>query len=339
MTARGNVAIRRAFTLIELLVVIAIIALLIGILLPAIGRARDTARGVICQTNVRQIATATLLYAGDYRGRFPTNIGGPYVLDPENNKRNMAWYDVNRIGRYLPENDVRNVLPTGQDNITVGGGVMACPNHPDGARSYTMNYWAGSLGEVSNTLNQTTGLPTYYRPGANPGQPATYRKGEAFRDDTGFGSQIALFGESWGSWRSQIADEAGVTTWFSPMSMGGRQLPAERFGGGNGIDQAFFRTDSFGNWASPNSPGPELGGSTAHMPKGYVPYYRHPRRNSDYLKVEGSANFAFVDGHVENVAARDLFEEVNNGQVRSTLKVLWTTVDRRIERENGIGNP
>ena len=60
---------KRAFTLIELLVVIAIIALLIGILLPALGKARESARQVKCLSNIRQIDAAALSYAQDFKDR------------------------------------------------------------------------------------------------------------------------------------------------------------------------------------------------------------------------------------------------------------------------------
>ena len=59
-----------AFTLVELLVVVAIIALLLGILLPALGRARQVARTSVCASNIRQLHLANTGYAGEWRGYY-----------------------------------------------------------------------------------------------------------------------------------------------------------------------------------------------------------------------------------------------------------------------------
>lgn len=68
----------KGFTLIELLVVIAIIAILAAILFPVFARAREKARQASCQSNLKQIALATMMYIEDYDGLW---VGGGRGLD------------------------------------------------------------------------------------------------------------------------------------------------------------------------------------------------------------------------------------------------------------------
>ena len=70
----------RGFTLVELMVVISIIALLVGILLPAISRARDNAKIGQSKSNIRNIKTAHDMYSNDHKGLMWT--GTPENLPP-----------------------------------------------------------------------------------------------------------------------------------------------------------------------------------------------------------------------------------------------------------------
>src|ERR1035437_7988463 len=82
---------RGGFTLIELLAVIAVIGILAALLLPALARVRERAEGVFCLNNTRQLGLAWQLYADDFAGRLPYNLGGsgPNGVSPL--RTNLNW--------------------------------------------------------------------------------------------------------------------------------------------------------------------------------------------------------------------------------------------------------
>ena len=78
---------RRGFTLIELLVVIAIIAILAAIMFPVFAKAREKAHAANCQSNLKQIAQAIIMYAGDHDGLGPISQGASCYVEVETGAR------------------------------------------------------------------------------------------------------------------------------------------------------------------------------------------------------------------------------------------------------------
>lgn len=106
----------RAFTLIELLVVVSIIALLVSILLPSLGKARESAKAVVCKTQLRQFGIALSMYAEDNNNSFLIHewLAPPYVSDPP---PDMGYW----FGRISPYIDVEQ--ETHHTSI-----LMRCPS-------------------------------------------------------------------------------------------------------------------------------------------------------------------------------------------------------------------
>jgi prepilin-type N-terminal cleavage/methylation domain-containing protein/prepilin-type processing-associated H-X9-DG protein len=158
---------RSAFTLVELLVVIGIIALLVAMLLPVLGKAKEQANMVKCASNMRQIMTGIMMYAESNKGQLPLPPGVgdayPYTGAVGNSLAfymdttaahggNTNWggvirYDAGALWPYLNPH-ARSEPPSASSPIVSNGaleGVFNCPTDSDSYRSTDRGGTAGAV--------------------------------------------------------------------------------------------------------------------------------------------------------------------------------------------------
>jgi prepilin-type N-terminal cleavage/methylation domain-containing protein len=121
----------RAFTLVELLVVIGIIAVLVGILLPALNKARRAAATVQCSSNMKQLAQAIIMYTNANKGRLPPSQIKDATANPTSPYKYGWWWPTELVRQKYIKAPLAYDTPGSSVKHFDGSSVFRCPEGVD----------------------------------------------------------------------------------------------------------------------------------------------------------------------------------------------------------------